>query len=117
MLHDDGIKSLEESASPEDHHTANLIDSIWEHDLGEDHLGGHHVERHHGLKIKSYFGGHRSPGIMLPTETLDGIDTHWTGHLPHVHSSEYCKDLEQFRSRLKCASTNTMLSLSELVSL
>lgn len=95
MLHDDGIKSLEESASPEDHHTANLIDSIWEHDLGEDHLGEHRIERHHpSLKIKNYFGSSHHASVMLPTETLDGIDTHWTGHLPHVHSSEYCKRIE-----------------------
>ena len=89
---DEGVQSLENSPSSEDHHTASLIDSIWEHDLGDDHLGEHRVEgQHAGSKIKSYFGGHHTTGILLPTETMDGIDTHWTGHMPHHHTTEYGK--------------------------
>ena len=97
VAHDEGVKALEDSPSIEDHHTANIIDSIWEHDLGDDHLGEHHVERHHaGMKVKSYFGNHHPGGIMLPAETMDGIDTHWSGHLPHSQRSEYGKQSDRF---------------------
>eukprot|EP00794_Sanderia_malayensis_P017974 gene17974-19770_t len=84
MERDDGVKSLESSPSTEDHHTASLIDAIWGHDLGDDQLGEHHIERQHsGPKIKSYFGGHHAGGILLPTETMDGIESHWMDHREH----------------------------------
>ena len=84
MEKDDGIRSLEDSPSPEDHRTASIIDSIWEHDSGEEHVGTHRHEGHPGgEKVQSYFG-HHDQGVLLPTETLEGFDRHWSGNLPHA---------------------------------